>query len=102
MFGNSALVADQEAMADEARTKRLFIGFLSSVLGVDQTMVSADGTPASNTGQYVYANPNGTYSVQGQPVSNLNTGSASLPATVAGFPTGLVILAGLAYLMLRR
>lgn len=100
MFGNTDLVADQEAMADEQRTKRLFIGFLSSVLGVDQTMVSADAAPASQTGQYVYANPDGTFSQQGQPVSNLNSGA--MPATVAGFPTGLVILAGLAYLMLRR
>lgn len=90
------LVADQTTRADEDRTKRAFIGFLSSVLGVDQTMTSADGQVGSPTGQYVIANPTGTYSVQGQPVSNLNT------ATIAGVPVGFILLAALAFALLNK
>lgn len=94
----SQLIADQTAQADEDRTKRAFIGFLSSVLGVDQTLNSTDSMPTSGAapGQYIIANPDGTYSVQGQSVSNLN-----IPATVAGVPIGLLLLAGLAYVLLR-
>lgn len=97
-MNQAQLIADQTAQADEDRTKRLFIGFLSSVLGVDQTLNTADASPTMGAapGQYVIANPDGTYSVQGQSVSNLN-----IPATVAGVPVGLLLLAGLAYVLLR-
>lgn len=93
----SALMADQAKQADEDRTKRAFIGFLSSVLGVDQTMNGADSAVGSAPGQYVIAdNPNGNYSVQGQPRSNLNTAQ-----TVAGVPVGFLLIAGLAYMLLK-
>ncbi len=95
-MNNDTLVADQAQSADEERTKRLFVGFLASVLGVDQTMNGADSVPAQRTGQYIVGNPDGTYSVQGQSSSNLNTQS-----TVAGFPVGLLLLAGLAYVVLK-
>ncbi len=97
-MNQSQLIADQTAQADEDRTKRLFVGFLSSVLGVDQTMNGVDAVPTAGNspGQYVIANPDGTFSVQGQSVSNLN-----IPATVAGVPVGLLLMAALAFVLLR-
>ena len=94
----SQQLADQTKQADKERTARAFIGFLSSALGVDQTLNSVDASPTAGSapGQYVIANPDGTYSVQGQSVSNLN-----IPSTVAGVPVGLLLLAGLAYVLLR-
>lgn len=97
MAGASALTADQEQAADEDRTKRLFIGFLTSALGVDQTYIGADGQPASQTGQYTILNPDGSYSVQGQSVSNQNTVAGAL-----GLSPGLLLLIGLAFFLLKR
>lgn len=95
---NSGLVADQVSAADEERTKRAFVGFLSSVLGVDQTMTSADGQVGNATGQYVIAdNRNGNYSTLGQPVSNQNAGMS-----IAGVPLGLILLAGVAFALLSK
>lgn len=84
--------------ADEDRTKRLFIGFLSSALGVDQTMHGEDSVPSRGTGDYIIANPDGSYSALGQPVSNLNRAPAQ---TVQGLPVGLLMLAGLAYMLFK-
>lgn len=95
-MNSSQLIADQTEQADEDRTKRAFIGFLSSVLGVDQTMTAADAVPARGTGQFILANSDGTYSVQGQPISNLNNAPA-----VAGIPVGWLLLAGLAYVLFK-
>lgn len=92
----AATNANLELGSDEARTKRLFIGFLSSVLGVDQTMTGEDGLPSSPTGVYTIANPDGTYSVQGQSVSNQNTGAGA----VAGISPGmLLLLVGLVFVL---
>lgn len=90
---NAAMTANE---AHEQRTKLLFLGFLSSVLGVDQTYSGDDGTPASQPGQYTIANPDGTYSVQGQAVSNLNQ-----PLAAAGVSPGMLMLfaAGLVFLL---
>ena len=93
MQENPALAADR---ADEERTKRLFVGFLSSVLGVDQTFNGEDGRAQSSANQYIIGNPDGTYSQLGRPVSNVQAGT-----TVAGIPTGFLLLVGLALLILR-
>lgn len=97
MQTQAALTADQTEQADEVRTKRLFIGFLSSVLGVDQTLNGQDGAPVRTTGQYLIANPDGTYSVLGQSVSNQNTAAA----TAAGFPVPLLLLVGVFLFLLK-
>lgn len=93
---DSNLVADQTQQADEDRVKRRFIGLLSSALGVDQTMTASDAVAARGTGQYILANSDGTYSVQGQPISNLNAAPS-----VAGIPVGWLLLAGLAYVLFK-
>lgn len=95
---DSQLVADQTDQQDQARVSRAFVGFLSSVLGVDQPLTSDDAYAAQRTGQYVIANPDGSYSIQGQAVSNRQAGAA---AGLVLSPT-LLLLAGLAFLLLRR
>lgn len=93
------LVADATRTADEERTKRAFIGFLSTALGVDQTPVGQDAVMGRGTGQFTVANPDGTYSVQGQAVSNVQgvIGPGGLMIT-----PGLLLLVGVAYLLLKR
>lgn len=87
----------ETAQADEARTKRAFIGFLSSALGVDQVMTSDDAFPVNTPGQYIIANPDGTYSKVGQSVSNLNS------ASVGGFTVtpGLLVMGLLGFLLFK-
>ena len=86
---------DPNYLADDERSKRMFVGFLSSILGVDQTMNGVDYYAANRADQYIIGNPDGSYSVLGQPVSNQQRG------TVGGIPTGFLLLAGLALLLLR-
>lgn len=97
-YSTGQLSADV-AQADEARTKRAFIGFLSSALGVDQVMTTDDGWIANSPNQYVIANPDGTYSRVGQSVSNLNSGGLS----AGGFTLtpGLLIAGGLAFVLFK-
>lgn len=87
------------AQADEARTKRAFIGLLSSALGVDQIMTTDDAWAANTPGQYVIANPDGTYSKVGQSVSNLNSGN--LAAGGFTITPGLLIVGALAFLLFK-
>ena len=87
---------DPTYQADDERTRRLFVGFLSSVLGVDQTVNGVDYGAGNRADQYIISNPDGTYSQLGQPVS-----SQQGRAPVAGIPTGFLLLAGLALLLLR-
>lgn len=97
---SSGLVAAQTAQADEERTKRAFIGFLSSALGVDQTYTNDDAFAQNAPGQYIIANPDGSYSQVGRSVSNLNSSTAQ----VAGFavtPGLLIIGAVLAFVAIR-
>lgn len=94
MPSQAARAADQTRDNDEERTKRLFIGFLSSALGVDQITTDADSSPYGGSPGYTIANPDGTYSALGQPVSNLN----AMAAPAAGIPPGLLML-GLAVLV---
>ena len=99
---DQALQANQ---ADEDRTKRAFVGFLTAALGVDQTYTNQDAVIASPPGTYIVAAPDGTYSILGQSSSNLNTGRAAQPAAglnVAGITIPpIILLAGLAWLALR-
>ena len=81
--------------ADEMRTKRAFVGFLSSVLGVDQTYAGQDATVGNRADQFTIADPQGNYSQLGQPVSNLNQ-----PLAAAGVSPGMLLLiAGLVFLL---
>lgn len=90
VYNVNGMDSAQVAQADEDRTKRLFVGFLTSALGVDQTYNGADQVIASAPDQYVIANPNGSYSVLGRSQSNLQSPAAS----VAGL-SPLVLLGGL-------
>ena len=83
------------AGSDEERTKRMFVGFLSSALGVDNLYASTDNQVGNPTGQYIIANPDGTASVQGQPVSNRQSVAAT------GLSPGMMLLlvAGLVWLV---
>lgn len=67
---SNSLTTDQVNQASEERTKRLFVGFLSSALGVDQTYLNDDAYAANGVNQFVIANPDGTYSQVGRSVSN--------------------------------
>lgn len=81
---------------DEERTKRLFVGFLSSALGVDQTYVGEDGFVGQRTGQGISVNPvTGHYSVEGQTTSSQG-GFRVRQNGVSG--TTLLLIAGLIYL----
>lgn len=68
---SNSLTIDQVNAASEERTKRLFVGFLSSALGVDQTYTNTDGYVANAPNQFVIANPDGSYSTVGRSQSNL-------------------------------
>jgi hypothetical protein len=90
--------ADQIREADEQRTKRMFVGLMASLLGVqDQTYTTDDNQARGQVGQFTIANPDGGVSVQGQPVSNMNTVTA-----VAGIPVPWLMLGALAFFLLRR
>lgn len=84
-------IVNQTAQADEDRTKRLFIGFLTSALGYDQTMTGQDGTVAGPVNQYQIANPDGSFSVQGRSTSNLNSQATAATATGLNMPLLLVL-----------
>lgn len=94
---NAAQNADAEAAQDEQRTKRLFVGMIASALGVDQNYSADDGQVYQRTGQYTIANSDGGAAILGQSVSNGNT-----VTQVAGIPVGWIVLAGLAFLLMRR
>lgn len=79
------------AKSDEERTKRIFIGALNSYLGEDNIYAGTDNQVGSPTGVYMIANPDGTASVLGQPVSNRQGGNASYNAS-AGITPGLALL----------
>lgn len=95
---NDTQAADT-ALADEQRTKRLFVGFLSGLLGVDQSYTGEDSAPASRTGTYQIANPDGTYSVLGQPVSSQNQNPIS---TITGISAEVLLLGAIALFLLNQ
>jgi hypothetical protein len=92
--------ADQTAAQDQLRTSRAFIGFLSSALGVDQTMPGEDGQASNAPGIYVVANPDGTFSTVGRSTSNVQ-GTGSKVAGLVLSPTLLLILLGVGFLILK-
>lgn len=96
-MNNAALTADQAAMADEERTKRLFVGVFANLLGVDQNYITDDGRVIGPVNQFTVANTDGGAAVQGTSVSNGNTVSQ-----VAGIPVGWLILAAAAWAFMRR
>lgn len=96
-MNNAAQTANQAEDADEARTKRLFVGVFASLLGVEQNYITDDGRVIGPVNQFTIANPDGGAAVVGQPISNTNTVSA-----VGGIPIGWLMLAGVAWLLMRR
>lgn len=100
--GAEAVAARQ---ADEDRVARAFVGFMSAALGVDQTYQGQDALIASPPGTFIVAAPDGSYSVLGQPVSNLNAGApARAPDGINLFGIqvpSIVVLAGLGWLAYR-
>jgi hypothetical protein len=85
---SNSLTTDQVNAASEERTKRLFVGFLSSALGVDQTYTNQDNYVGNSADQFYIANPDGSYSVQGRARSNLQgTQQAS-----GGIPPLLIVI----------
>lgn len=95
----SSYIADQEYEADKARTLRAFVGFATSLLGDDQTYASDDMIAASPTGQYRIANPDGSSSVLGQPVSS-QQGVFTTPQGLVISPVVLILGAVAAYFLL--
>lgn len=91
---NEDLIAQQ----DELRTKRSFIGFISTALGVnDQTYAGQDGTAVNLPRQYQTIGVNGSVGVEGAPISNAQ------PSALMMSP-GILILIGLgiAFLVLKK
>lgn len=86
--------------ADTERTKRAFVGFLSSALGVDQTYANEDQYVSNAPGQYIIANPDGTYSQVGRSTSSQNQGSALGGLVLT--PTLLILVAVAAYVILKK
>ena len=86
----SGIVSAQTQQADIERTKRAFVGFLGSVLGVDQTYANEDQYVGNAPGQYVIANPDGTYSAMGRSSSNLQSVAPGFAITPALILIGLV------------
>ena len=96
----SEATALRENEADEERTKRLFVGLFASALGVDQNYVGDDGRALSPTGQYIIANPDGTYSELGRSVSNVQQAAAPAASGLTLSP-GLLLVLGVALLLLK-
>lgn len=96
------LTADQVNAADQERTKRLFVGFLSSALGVDQTFATDDLNPTNAPGQYIVANPDGTYSTVGKSQSNLNSTQTPVSASLAITPGLILLAAAAAFFLLKK
>lgn len=79
---------------DEARPARMFVSLLAGALGVDQTMAGEDNGVQTRTGQYQTVTPYGV-SVEGRPVSNLQS-------AVISMPLGLILMAGIAFMVLKK
>jgi hypothetical protein len=96
----SGLTAEQVQQADEERTKRAFIGFLSSAVGLDQTYANDDPYIGQAPGMYVIANPDGSYSQQGRSVSNQQSITSAAPGVV--ITPGLLVVGFLLFLAFRK
>lgn len=93
----TAIAAEE---ADEERTKRQFVGLIASALGVDQNYVGEDGRAVSPTGRFIIANPDGTWSELGQPVSS-SQGIAQPAAAGLVITPGMLLIVAAALLLLR-
>jgi pectin methylesterase-like acyl-CoA thioesterase len=87
----------QQTQGDNQRTIRAFVDLANSMLGDSQTVIGYDPSPYNPTGQFTIASPDGTFSVQGQPVSNAQPITAS-----AAISPRLLIIGALAWLILRK
>lgn len=84
--------------SDVSRTERLFVGFLNSIVGPDNSYAGQDAVPYGSNGQFYVANPDGSMSVLGQPRSNLQ-------GTIKTGVPPLLILAGIglfAWMLVKR
>lgn len=88
---NEDLIAAQ----DQQRTVRSFISFLSGAFGVDQSMAGADGYTTNRPGQYLTVTPYGQ-AVEGQPISNVQSGGVFLSLPM------LLLMGGAAFLVLKK
>lgn len=92
MYVDPAAVAEQDSL----RTRRAFIGLLSTLAGVEQTYTSDDGAAVNPPYQYQVIGPQGV-AVQGAPVSTaqgVNLGGITIPPAV--LLLGVVALAAYA------
>jgi hypothetical protein len=85
MTAQEQLIADQDAQ----RPARLFLSFLQSATGNDQSLSGADGVAVNNPGQYTTVTPYGV-SVEGRPISNLQNATLSMPLALVA--VGVVLL----------
>jgi hypothetical protein len=99
IYQNQGQLSTAVQDADVERTKRVFIGFLSSVLGVDQTYATDDGYISNAPGQYIIANPDGTYSQVGRSVSSQQGITAGGMVIT---PVMLALLAVAAYVIFKK
>ena len=74
----AALIAQQ----DDQRTKRAFIGFLSSALGMDQSYSGQDSQAVNVPRQYQTIGLNGAVGVEGAAVSSAQRQAVMLSPTV--------------------
>lgn len=96
MFLSQATVDSiNAAQSDEERSKRMFVGFLTSALGADNIYAGTDNQVGNRSDQYIIANPDGTASALGQPVSNRQ----SIVAQDISPLTLLLVVAGLVWLV---
>lgn len=88
---------------DDERAMRMFVGLFRSLLGQDQTDPYLDADPTGERlVQFQIANPDGTASIVGKPVSNVQQGAQPMPVTVGGVPLSWLVLGAAAWLILRN
>lgn len=89
---NDELSAIQQQ--DDLRPVRMFVNLVSGALGIEQTIAETDNGVGTRSGQYQTVSPYGV-SVEGRPVSNLQTAAITLPFS-------LILLAGIGFLVLKK
>lgn len=94
---NSTLVMPEEN--DLTRALRLFTGMSNTIVGSDQNLNGEDPYVSNRTGQYVIANPDGTYSQMGMPRSNMQSPLQSA-AGISMLP--LMFIGGLIYFLMGK
>ena len=63
---------------ERERTKRMFIGTVGALFGVDQSLAQTDSNPVNYPGQYqVYGGAG--YALEGQPTSQAQDGASFAP-----------------------